>query len=238
MMLDELRQLLAAVPAVPGVNSDYISAIEEDNCLGKRSHRTRILTRRHLTELYALNPEKALFRALRYFWQRDVQAQPLVAGLCAYARDPFMRATAPLVLDLPEGHMFCRGAIETLLDKQYPGRLSKATLVSTAQNLASTWTKTGHLVGHVNKSRSKAGATPGATAYALLLGFLAGERGESLFRTEYTRLLDCPFETALELAETAAGKGWIVLKRVGNVIEVLFPSILTPQEMGWIYEQS
>ena len=238
MMLDELRLLLKAVPAVPGLSDDYSRAIEMENCLGKRSHRTRTLTRRHLTDLYALKPEQALFRTLRYLWQRDAEGQPLIAGLCAYVRDPFMRVTAPLILDLPEGHTFARESIEKLLDTRYPGRFSQATLQSTAGNLASTWTQTGHLMGCMRKSRSKARATAGSTAYALLLGFLTGERGESLFRTEYARLLDCPFETALELAETASRKGWIVLKRVGNVIEVLFPSILTQQEMGWVHEQS
>lgn len=238
MMLGELRQLFDAVPTVPGMNEDYIRAIEEENCLGKRSHKTRILTRRHLVSFYALDPEVALFRAMRYFWQRDAEGQPLLAGLCAYARDPLMRATAPLILDMQEGSSFLRESIVTLLEKQYPSRFSTATMISTSQNLASTWTQTGHLVGHLRKSRARARATAGATAYALLLGFLTGERGESLFRTDYVRLLDCSFDTALELAEAASRKGWIVLKRIGNVIEVLFPSLLTQQEIGWIHEQS
>ena len=147
MMLDELRLLLKAVPAVPGLSDDYSRAIEMENCLGKRSHRTRTLTRRHLTDLYALKPEQALFRTLRYLWQRDAEGQPLIAGLCAYVRDPFMRVTAPLILDLPEGHTFARESIEKLLDTRYPGRFSQATLQSTAGNLASTWTQTGHLMG-------------------------------------------------------------------------------------------
>jgi hypothetical protein len=111
-------------------------------------------------------------------------------------------------------------------------------LISTAQNLASSWTQTGHLSGRVKKFRSRAKATAGSTAYALLLGFLTGERGESLFKTDYARLLDCSFEEAVELAETASRKGWIVFKRVSNVIEVLFPALLSLQEMEGIREQN
>jgi len=128
--------------------------------------------------------------------------------------------------------------LEEYLEKKYPGRFSKATLISTAQNLASSWTQTGHLSGRVKKSRSKAKPTPGSTAYALFVGYLSGERGESLFKTDYAKLLDCSFENAVELAETASRKGWIVFKRVSNVIEVVFPSLLTQQEMEWIREQS
>ena len=238
MMFLELQQLLETVPYSATSENDYFSAIEEDNCLGKRSHKTRALTRRHLVDLYALHPGITVFRALRYFWQRDPDGRPLLAALCTYARDPLFRVTAPFVLKLSEGHAFSREALEGFLEDKFLGRFSKATLASTAQNLASSWAQAGHLCGKIKKSRSRAKATAGAVAYALFLGYLTGERGESLFKTNYTKLLDCPFEEAVELAETASRKGWIIFKRVGNVIEVLFPSLLTPQEMEWIREQN
>lgn len=238
MMFLELQQLLQVVPAATKSANDYVKAIEDDNCLGKRSQKARALTRRHLMALYALNPDTTLFRALRYFWQRDSCGCPLLAVLSAYARDPLFRAVTPFVLKLQEGHAFSREALEEYLEKKYPGRFSKATLTSTARNLSSSWTQAGYLCGKLKKSRSRAKATAGSTAYALLLGYLCGERGESLLKTDYTKLLDCPFETMVELAETASRKGWIVFKRVGNVIEVLFPSLLTQQEMEWIREQS
>lgn len=238
IMFLELQQLLEAVPFSAKAEIDYVRAIEEDNCLGKRSHKTRVLTRRHLVNLYALNPDVTLFRALRYFWQRDPDGRPLIAALCTYARDPLFKATAPFVLKMSDGHAFSREALQDYLEEKYPGRFSKATLVSTAQNLASSWTQTGHLCGKMQKSRSRANATAGSTAYALLLGYLIGERGESLFKTDYVKLLDCSFEKTVEFAETASRKGWSIFKRVSNVIEVLFPSLLTQQEMEWIREQN
>jgi len=238
LMFRELSHLLDSVPNSSPSNTAYIQAIEEDNCLGKRSNRTRILTRRHLTDLYSLNPDTTLFRVLRYFWQRDPEGRPLIALLCAYARDPLLRVTAPFVLDLSEGRSFSRESLEDYLENGYPGRFSKATLISTAQNLASSWTQTGHLSGRVKKIRSKAKATAGSTAYALFLGFLTGERGESLLKTDYTRLLDCSFEKTLEFAETASRKGWIIFKRISNVIEVVFPALLTEKEREWLRDQS
>ncbi|MBI4904785.1 MAG: hypothetical protein HY820_14185 [Acidobacteria bacterium] len=236
MMLDELRVLLETVPATATSSEAYIEAIEGNNCLGKRSVRTRALSRRHLVDLYSLNPGTTLFRTLRYFWQRDPDGHALLACLCACARDPLLRASAPSVLKLGEGQSFSWVALEEHLEKSYPGRFSKATLKSTAQNLASTWTQSGHLSGRVRKVRARARATAGATAYALLLGFLSGERGAALFATDYAKLLDCSFARAAELAESASQRGWIIFKRVSNVIDVQFPALLTAKEMGWIRE--
>ena len=237
MMLSELKDLLDFVPASSMSGDDYIKAIEEKNCLGKRSSKTRIITRQHLAELYALRPEITLFRVLRYFWQRDLDGRPLIAFLCAHARDPMLRTTAPFVVKLNHGEVFSRAGLEEYLENKYPGRFSRATLTSTAQNLASSWTQSGHLKGRVSKIRFCASATPGAAAYAIFLGYLTGGRGESLFKTDYAKLLDCPPERAVEFAETASRKGWIVFKRIGNVMEVLFPSLLTEQESEWIREQ-
>jgi hypothetical protein len=72
-----------------------------------------------------------VFRTLRFFWQRDVDAQPLLAALRAYSRDPILRATAPFVLDFQEGATVTREGMEEFIDAQEPGRFSKATLKST-----------------------------------------------------------------------------------------------------------
>ena len=93
-------------------------------------------------------------------------------------------------------------------------------------------------MGKARKIRTISNPTAGNVAYALLLGYLSGVRGENLFKTEYVKLLDCTVERAMELAEDASRKGWITFKRVGNVMEVLFPNLLTPQEMEWIREQN
>lgn len=238
MMLAELRALLTYVDRPEAEKSDYLQAIDHENCLGKRSGKTRTLTYRHLVDLYALDTTCVLFRALLYFWKRDSDGQPLLALLCTLARDSIFRATAPFILKIPEGATVTREALEACLDSQAPGRFSKATLKSTAQNINSTWTQSGHLYGRARKVRSRAKPTAGSVAYALLLGYLEGHRGQALFQTEYTRGLDCTFDTAIELAETASRKGWIVFKRVGDVIEVVFPALLNPDEMEWLREQS
>ena len=231
IMLDEIQALLAIVSDAQALQSDYRRAIDEENCLAKRSGKTRLLTYRHLVEIYGLDPDLVLFRALVFFWDRDLQAQPQLAILCAYARDSLLRATAPLVLNLTQGTLLTRENMEDFIDAIEPGRFSPATLKSTAQNINSSWTKSGHLQGRARKIRVTVTATAGSVAYALFLGYLTGSRGEFLFRSEYIKLLDCPFDKAIELAEEASRKGWVVFKRVGDVIEVLFPNLINQKEM-------
>ena len=238
MMLEELKLLFSFVDDPNAGKSEYLGSIVDDNCLGKRSDRTRKLTARHLTHLYGIDPDITLFRSLRYFWERDTEGQPLLAMICAIARDSILRDSVPFIQSFTEGQRVTRKALEDYIDNLETGRFSPATLKSTAQNINSSWTQSGHLQGKVKKIRSQPKATPGAVSYALLLGYLSGIRGESLYDTEYAKLLDCSMEQSIELSVEASRKGWIVLKRLGSVIEVLFPNLLSQQEMEWVREQS
>ena len=141
------------------------------------------------------------------------------------------------LLNVPEGKIIKRSDLEEFIVNQLPDRFSNTTIKSTAQNINATWTKSGHISGRSRKIRSKALATPGSVSFALLLGYLTGVRGEALFQTEYIALLDCTFEVAAEMAQDASRRGWIIFKRVGTVIEVLFPNLVTDREMEWIREQ-
>ena len=55
-MLDELRAVLENCKPDAG-RRDYLTAIHEDNGLGKRTASTRKLLSQRLSELYALDPE-------------------------------------------------------------------------------------------------------------------------------------------------------------------------------------
>jgi hypothetical protein len=238
MMLAELGLLLEYVTNPNASRDNYIRAIVEDNCLGKRTEKNRQISKRYLLELYSLDRETLLFRALLFFWQRDAQGRPLLALLCAYARDTLLRASAKYILPLAEGALVTRENTEEFLEQLAPGRYSPGKLASNAKNLNSTWTQSGHLAGRVRKIRSRVTPTAGSVAYALLLAHVAGGRGPALLQSEYLKALDCPPDRAVELAEEASRRGWLVWKRVGDVIEVCFPGLINEQEMEWLREQS
>lgn len=237
MMLANLQLLLEWVDTPTSPRQEYLRAIKEDNCLRKHSGKSKQLTAQHLSNLYTLDPSKTLFRVLRYFWDREPEARPLLACICVYTRDSILRLSAPFILSLSQGQPYSRLALEHYIEQRHPARFSQTTLQSTTRNVASSWTQSGHLQGQRAKLRTKAKATPAAAAYALFVSYLNGVRGLALFETEYVKLLDCTFNQLVELAETASRRGWIDFKHAGNVYEVSFPKHLTDNEKEWLREQ-
>lgn len=235
MMLEDLELLLNAVPNASNIE-EYKSAIEDTNCLGKRTQVTRKYSSEYLIQLYTLNPKTAIFRTLLYFWRRDIEARPLLALLCSVSRDSLLKYSLKVILDTPESVILLRETTEEYIEAMEAGRFSKLTLRSIAQNINSSWTKSGHLKGRIKKIRSRANPTAASVAYALYLSYLEGARGTEIFATDYLKAMDCSIEKAMELAEIASMRGWIVFKRIGNVVEVLFPNLINEEEANWLRE--
>ncbi len=237
IMLEELSKLIEAVP--DAINYDkYVEAIIDQNCLLKRSSSSRKITASFLTELYSLDPTLSIFRTLLFFWNRDEEARPLLAMLCAVCRDRVLNHSFKEIRSLELNTEVQKKAIEELIDDMEPNRFSESTLQSMARNILSSWTKSGHLKGRREKVRAQAKATPSTVAYAIYLGYLAGERGPALFETKYMEINDCSKEMAIELAENASARGWINYKRIGNVMEISLPNLITKEEAEIIYEQN
>ncbi|MDD3536028.1 MAG: hypothetical protein PHC50_07785 [Candidatus Cloacimonetes bacterium] len=227
MMLAELDLLLSAVSSPAASYQDYANAILEDNCLHKRSASNRLITLSNLRTLYALDANIPVFRILKHLWQKDAASLPLLAYLCAASRDSLLRKLSPWLLSQPLGSRIERRELEEQIIQLYPDRFSPKTLVSTSQNLNSTWTQAGFLQGRSRKIRKPAPLSPAALSYALILAFFSGARGMLVFEHEFLALLDSPKEDLLSLAELASRQGYLRLKRIGEVVELDFSAILS-----------
>lgn len=221
MMLSELQLLLAACPA-SATYEEFRAAILEENCLLKQTATTRLRSLRALRELYSLNRRVLLFRALRDLWEADEGAQPMLACLCANARDPLLRSSASLVLVTPPGEPVTAAGLSAAVSETSPGRYNPAILLKVGRNAASSWEQSGHLTGRQSKVRRQAASSPAAVAYALLLGHLCDARGQMLFETFWARLLDAPVSVLHEKALVAHQHGWLEYRSSGNVTEVSF----------------
>ena len=228
-MTSELSLLLDGLPA-DSVAELYRQAIIDENLLGKATRSTRLKAARHLTNLYALDPSKAVFRLLRHFWMTDQAGRPVLAYLAASARDRLLRECSKIVLGVPGGQKLDAFTISQALSERYPARFRATTLHSTAQNLASSWTQAGYLTGKVNKSRSQPTVTPQVATYALVLGYLTGLRGKRLLESFWAGLLDRTPAEVMDLAMEASKQGWLRLKAAGSVVEITFPGLLRPAE--------
>lgn len=229
IMLAELRLLLASKPATAS-KADYRAAIIEDNALGKKTVTTRRLTAKRMGELYALDPQVTLFRLLRHFWDLDQQGRPLLAFLCSSARDPLLRLTAEPIFQAMEGDVVPKETLEKAIEEAAPNRFNPAIAQAIARRASSSWTQSGHLTGHVIKKRSRPSVTPANAAYALVLGYLAGARGQLLLNSFWSRLLDVPTDRVAALAAEASRRGWLNYRQVGKVIDIQVPDLLTAAE--------
>jgi hypothetical protein len=229
IMFAELHDLLAALPAT-ATREEYRQAILRDNVLGKKTLATRRGTAKRLGELYALDLRVPLFRLLRFFWKVDQEGRRLLAFLCASARDPLLRLTAPPVLTAKEGETVAKESLEKAVEEADPDRFKPGICQAIARRAASSWTQAGHLSGHVVKKRSHPVVTPANTAYALVLGYLCGVRGQLLLTTYWARLLDEPTNRIARLAAEASRRGWLNFRQAAGVIEIRFPDLLTAVE--------
>lgn len=237
IMLDELAQLLDAVPS-DAPRSEYAEAVVAGNCLGKPTLATRKSSLQRLCELYGLDPRSILFRALRQLWVGDEAARPALALLLALARDPLLRASALAVLATPIGHEFSRQGMKDDMSASVEDRLNPATLDAAVRNASSSWTQSGHLRGRSRKTRQRLQRTPAATAYALLIGSAVGHAGRRLFDSPWAAVLDARGSELVERVLDARMFGFLEFKRVGEIMELSFPALVTDKEREFIRRES
>lgn len=233
-MLPELSGLFRSCPPESS-RPDYVNALLKDNCLGKHTFSSRQQAMQRLSELYALDPNVAIFRLLRLLWDADEKARPQLAVLTALARDPLLRATAPVVLSMEPGEEIARQKFTEALREAVEGRLSDDTLDKVVRNTAASWTQSGHFEGRGRKRRLRLQPTTGATVYALVLGYMLGLRGRSLFDTLFARVLDRDESELTFLAMNAKRLGFLDIKSAGGLTVVSFDSLLSEQEKRLIH---
>jgi hypothetical protein len=228
-MLSELRTVLASCRP-DASRTEYLSAINDDNCLGKRSAVARKSSCQHLAQLYALDADVPLFRIMRRCWYADRDGQSLLALLMALARDPIFRETAPPILRLRPGESLDRQQMTDALNQSLGSRLNESTLGTIMRNAASSWSQSGHLRGRRRKVRQRVTSTPVTTAFALFLGYLTGARGAALFETLWAQVLDVPASELMHLATDARRLGFLDIRQSGGVVDVAFSRLLDPGE--------
>jgi len=222
MMVAELATLLAAVP-VGSAAAAYRKAILARNVLGKDTDSTRRKSLRHLRELYALDEARPIFGLLRKLHAIDAASLPLLAVQVAWARDPLFRATTPPVMDASEGERVETASLTRALESTFPHHYSEVSRNTASRHAASSWTQSGHLIGHANKTRRRIQPTAVAVTMALFLGTIAGYHGTTVFSNPWCALLDLTADRARTMGQEAHRAGLLNLRAVGEVVDLSFP---------------
>ena len=237
IMLEELSLLLAECPP-NAMREDYITAIVDHNCLVKQTASNRKLTGQRMREIYGLDPSLAIFRLLRHYWGIDEQGRPLLALLTALARDPLLRVTSTLILEMEFGEEFSRRQMTDVVQNSAGNRFNGNTLDSAVRNVSSSWTQSGHLEGRVHKVRRQVDPTPAVTAYALCLGYLLDTRGSGLFKTLWAKVLDRSQQELIHLTKEAKRLGFIDMSYSGGIVDISIDRLLTEDERRLVREQN
>ncbi|MGI6796935.1 hypothetical protein [Gordonia sihwensis] len=222
--IPHLIELLREVPSDASAEQ-YRQAVIEGNVLGRPTLAGRQRSFRHLRELYFLDPGRAEFTALRYFWDIDPAGQPLLAGLLAFTRDEVFRASFAAVAALPVGSGVTSADLTAAVAAQFGNEMSESTLGKTGRNTGACWTQTGHLVGRAKKVRTEVEARPVAIAYAAYLGHLAGGRGLGVLDNPWSSILGLAAGRTLEALRDAHTQGLLDLLVAGNVVDVTFRTL-------------
>jgi hypothetical protein len=230
-MLADLAMLLDAVPA-DAAHDAYREAILGGNVLGKKTASTRLWSWKKLRELYSLDLETPVFRLLRHYWAADRQGRPLLALLAALARDALLRASASVIAGSKPGETVSREQFDDAIIGERGQRFSPSTTDAILSHLLSSWTESGHLIGRKTKVRTGVAPTAAVTAYALSLGYLCGAKGELLFDTLWTSVLDASLAILHDQAREASRFGWLTYRGVGRIIDISFPGIEPQPELG------
>ncbi|MFD1008928.1 hypothetical protein [Oceanisphaera ostreae] len=224
MMIEDLKHLLFSRDESAS-RADFESDIINFNILHKPTENSRKLTYRHLIDLYALDNNVLLFKVLRQWWELNEDTQAILALQLAIARDPLLRGSAELILQLETGEHLARETMEACLAHDDPDRFSAASLKSFSQNINGTWTQAGYLSGKAKKYREQPKVSYVNVAYALFLAHCHGLSGQRLFESFWCRMLDQDKERLFELAHRASLRGLINFKHASDVVEVTFPHI-------------
>ena len=226
-----LVTLLAAVGS-HATAADYRHAVLEDNLLGKATFAARRSTFRYLRQLYVLREDSVIFRALGDLWNDDPAGQPLLAGLCAIARDGVFRSSIPAIFNCEPGDSVTSTDLADAVAESFPDSYSDATLAKIGRNTSSSWEQTGHLVSlsRTAKVRKRAVCTPSTLAFALLLGHFDGVTGAALFDTVWARALDQPSTHLFDTAIVASQRSLIDFRHSGGVTEIGLSELLRPME--------
>ena len=229
LRLEELKILLSGLPVSATVSS-YREAILTSNVLDKKSDASRKKAYDRLRELYGLDPNVLIFRAMVDLWNADESAQPKIALICATARDPILRALTPLLLRWPYDAAIDRRRLYEEADVRFPDKFVPSSRERLCRNIVSTWRKAGLVSKNRDATRTYSEVAPPSLAYALLLGDLCGRRGHKLFATIWTSILDAPDNELKELAILASRRGWIEYRESGGLVEVSFGHLMRDLE--------
>jgi hypothetical protein len=187
-MMLPAASILLAQPAVLNVR-ELRRRVLDENILSMGSLSARLTTFCKLVQLYGLNTASILTRGLITLWPVST-ARPMLAIVCAVARDPLLRVSAAAIFNTKVGERVSSHEIRSVLEVKLAGRFRESTMAALAQRCVSSWAQAGYVTSGPERLRQRAVADPHAAAYAALVAIESGFVGQSILASPWLELLD------------------------------------------------
>lgn len=210
-----------------GIDNDAYLDTLHLNVFNKATKSGITYTSRFLKRLYDFDISLASFKALKHFWSiSDEQERPLLAILYAIGNDFLLSESIPIVSNTELGMKVTVESIEGNIETLYPHKYSANTKRSIAQNIASSWKQAGFIKGKVKNIRTQPDIGYLVVAFAFILAYLNGVRGDFILKSNWVKALSLDESTMRSLAIEAGKRDLLQYQFAGNVTSITFNNLL------------
>lgn len=218
IMFSELSQVMNH-----GIEGGDFNEILNSNVSNKLSNRNLLKTNQYLRQLFGFDKENVLFRCFKHYWTLvDNEKKSMITLLFALSNDFLLRESIDIVVNTKVGERVAIEKFDDNIEKYHPGRYSDNTRRSAAQNVASSWKQAGYVQGKVKNIRVQPKHDYYTVAFALLLSYLHGQRGEYILLSKWIKALAISTEELRDLMKEAAKRDLLQYQYGGNVTVISF----------------
>lgn len=207
-------------------NDDYINSLYQ-NVFNKATKSGITYTSRFLKRLYDFDLSMASFKAFKHFWSvTNERDRPLLAILYAIGNDYLLKDSIPIINDTEIGKKVTVESMENNIENLYPQKYTPNTRRSMAQNIASSWKQAGFITGKVKNIRTQPEINYLVIAFAFLLAYLNGDRGDFILKSAWVKALCLDESRIRSLAIEAGKRDLLQYQFAGNVTSLTFNNLL------------
>jgi hypothetical protein len=209
------------------VDLDNYQASMKANVFGKKSQDGLQQTAKFLNRLYGFDLSSSQFKSFKHFWlNSDFYERQLISFVCAFQNDYLLQESLSVLVNAKIGDKVEIELFMENIEKFHPKRFTDNTLRSVAQNIASSWKQAGLISGKVKNIRTQPEISYKVVAFAMLLSFLEGDRGDFIMHSNCVNAL-CLGETKLrELAVEASKRDYLQYQFAGSVTSISFDKLI------------
>lgn len=180
-----------------------------------------------LSKIYDFQENNLLWKVFVHLMNQSSESDKrLMTLFYALLKDDFLKLSIPVVIDTKFGNKVLVQNIQKVLEVKYPDSYSPNTLLSTAQNIASSWKQAGYILGKIKNIRVPIHPEVNSVVFAMYLGYYAGNVGDDLFNTKWTKLLELSESKIRELLTKAAFNELIEYNFSGGVTILKFDKLI------------